>query len=343
LEAVVSKAVEVWNLFVMSDRNYNDRMISRYLLGALSEVETERLDELSVTDDEFAAVLSAAEKELVDSYVQGELNQDDLARFKSHYLASSLRRDKVDFAKALQVFAERGAITSAAGAEGERRASTATKAGWFSALFSNSRPVMQWSFALAAMIFLVAGGLLLVQNNRLRQQVNQTQARRDELQQREIELQKQIENQRTANALTEQELARVREERMRLEEQLRSGKPQPSPDKAVIASLILTPQMRGGEQIMTVTISPKTERVAVRLELEPNEYSTYSVALIDQSGQLLWRSGRIKAAASGNRKSLSVSISATLLRAGMYRIQVLGISPGGASEVVGEYPFRVSR
>jgi hypothetical protein len=324
----------------MSDPNYNEQIITRYLLGTLSEVETERLDELSITDDEFAGTLNIAEKELVDAYVQGELSEADLARFKSHYLASPLRRDRVDFAKAFQVFGERSAGPSVVPLE--RRASSATKAGWFSGLFTSSRPVMQWGMALVALIFVVAGALLLFQNIRLRQQINQTQARHNELQQREQDLQKQIENQRTATAVAEQELARVREERERLEKQLRSRKSE-LPEQA-IASIILTPQLRGTGQMKLVTLPPGSERVAMELQLEPNDYSTYSVALIDQSGgQVLWRSGRTKAAGTSGRKSLSVGFRAALLRAGTYRMQVSGVSSAGASEVVGEYPFRVSR
>lgn len=331
------KADEGWNAFVMSDPNYNEQIITRYLLGDLSEVETERLDALSITDDRFAAALSVAEKELVDSYVQGELIESDLARFKNHYIASPLRRERVDFARALQVFGESSAGRAV---QPGPTASSVAKTGWLSSLVSTSRPIVQWGFALATLVLLLAGGLLLFQNVRLRQQINQTQARRDELQQRDLELQKQLENQRPANASAEQELARIREERGRLEEQLRAGKIQPSPEAAV-ASIILTPQMRSGG-LKTVTLSPKTERVAMQLELEPNEYSTYSVALIEQSGgQLLWRSGRVKAAR--DRKSLSVSFRGGLLRAGLYRMQVSGISPGGAPEVVGEYPFRVSK
>ena len=326
----------------MSNPNYNEQIITRYLLGTLSEVETERLDELSITDDGFAGALNIAEKELVDAYVQGELSEADLAGFKSHYLASPLRRERVDFAKAFQDFGERSAGPSVVSSE--RRVSSATRAGWFSRLFISSRPVVQWGTALVALIFLAAGGLLLFQNIRLRQQVSQIEARRNELQQREREIRKQLEDQQTAQALAEQELARVREERARLEEQLRTGRPQPSPDEGAIASLILTPQLRGAGQIKVVTISPAIERVAIQLQLEPSDYSTYSVALIDQSGgQALWRSGKIKAAGAGDRKSLSVSFRAALLPAGTYRMQVSGVSSDGASEVVGEYPFRVSR
>jgi len=325
---------------MMSDPNYDEQTIKRYLLGVLSEVETERLDELSIADDGFADALSAAEKELVDSYVQGELSDDDLAKFKSHYLASAVRRKRVDFAKALQFFGERAGRASVAAIR-ETPTAAAGKKGWFSGLLTLP-PVLQWGFATVAIVLVIAGGLLLLQNIRLRQQITQTQARRDELQQRELELQRQLENQRTANASIEQELARVREESARLEEQLRSGKSQPL--TGAIASIILTPQLRGAGQIKTVTISPNTERVAIQLQLEPNEYSTYSVALIDQSsGQSVWRSGRVKATGPGDRKSLTVRFSAALLHSGTYRMQVSVIPPNGAAEVVSEYPFKVLR
>ena len=90
----------------MSDPTKNHQTSTEYLLGALPEAETERLDELSITDDEFAESLQAAEMDLVDAYVLGELTGADLERFKTHYLASPLRREKVEFAKVLQSFGE---------------------------------------------------------------------------------------------------------------------------------------------------------------------------------------------------------------------------------------------
>ena len=80
---------------MMSKRTYNDQTINEYLLGSLPEAESERLDELSFTDDEFAEALRAAEKDLVDAYVQGELSGAALERFKSHYLSTPRRRGNV--------------------------------------------------------------------------------------------------------------------------------------------------------------------------------------------------------------------------------------------------------
>jgi hypothetical protein len=96
----------------MDEKFYKNKSVTQYLLGALPEEEAERLDELCFTDDRFAEALSAAENELVDAYVRGELAGADLARFKSYYLASSLRREKVEFAEALFLYGEGGTASA---------------------------------------------------------------------------------------------------------------------------------------------------------------------------------------------------------------------------------------
>ncbi|HEX9163978.1 MAG TPA: hypothetical protein VF980_19885 [Thermoanaerobaculia bacterium] len=84
-----------------SRRQPDDGLLTRYLLGSLPEEETERLDEMSVTDDEIAWRLRAVENDLVDAYVRGEMSGGTLERFRSTYLASPERRKKVVVAKAL--------------------------------------------------------------------------------------------------------------------------------------------------------------------------------------------------------------------------------------------------
>src|SRR5260370_14859836 len=83
-----------------SDERDDQRLI-RYLVGALSEDETERLDELSIADDRFAADLHAVEHDLVDAYASGTLVGDIRERFEMQYLSSPAGRAKVAFATAL--------------------------------------------------------------------------------------------------------------------------------------------------------------------------------------------------------------------------------------------------
>lgn len=340
----------------MSKQTYNDQTITRYLLGSLPEVEAEHYDELSFTDDEFAESLKAAEKDLIDAYTENELTGEELEQLKSHYLASPIRREKVKFAQAFRSLSEKDAQAQVGAVRSETLPRSATKrkgSGWFSALsfFTGPRPALQWGLAAAALALMIAGGWLVFENARLRQQVSETQPSRDALLQREEELRRELERQRSLSTQTEQELTRARDDRARLEvelkqqEQQRAAKQQaPASSSVSIASFVLVPQMRGAGQIQTISIPVDKNFVGMRLDLEPGDHAAYRVALLNQSNnQALWRSGKLRARVTGNGKALGVSFRADLLKPQVYVLRVTGVSASGASDIVGDYPFRVVR
>jgi hypothetical protein len=147
----------------MNQQLYSHQEMNQYLLGSLPEVETERLDELSLTDAEFADALAAAEKDLIDAYIQGELAGAVLQRFKSHYLASPGRRAKVEFAQAFQVMAEKHQAAEENLGESPTKRKVSER---FPALgiFGFPRPVAQWGLAAAALVLFLVGGWLLLEN-----------------------------------------------------------------------------------------------------------------------------------------------------------------------------------
>jgi hypothetical protein len=340
----------------MSKQLYDDQTLTQYLLGSLSEAETERLDELSLTDDEIAEALQVAEQDLVDAYVQDELTAAAHAQFKTHYLASPLRREKVAFAQAFQAQAVKSPAT-------QSRAQTETSAevaqnrkgrSWFSIWrgFNASRPAWQWGAAGAALALLITGSWLMLERVRPRQQAAQTQTQRAVPGQHEQESQKEPESQPTARVQSAEERARAEHERLaqeraqraadeqRAADQQRAAKQQQSQSSAgSIAFFVLTPQMRGASQTQTLSIPSQTAYVAVRLNLEPNEFSTYRVALLDETGgQTLWRSSHLKARAAGGGQVLNLSFRARLLKPQTrYVLRVTG----GAAEIVDDYSFRV--
>jgi hypothetical protein len=344
----------------MSKQLYDDQTLTQYLLGSLSEAETERLDELSVTDDEVAEALRFAEQDLVDAYAQDELTEAARAQFINYYLASPLRREKVAFAQAFQAHAEKSPAPQASSARVEAAAEVAPKRqdqSWFSTWrgFNISRPAWAWGAAVAALALLVTGSWLMFERVRPRQQMAQTQ--RDAPDQRGQESQKGTESQTPAPAQSAEESARAEREHLlaqeqaqreqqrtaveqRTVEQQRAASRRQSPSGASrIASFVLTPQMRGAGTTQTISFPSQTAYVAMRLNLEPNEFSTYRVALLDETGsQTLWRSSQIKARASGGGQVLNLSFRARLLKPqARYVLRVTG----GATEIVDDYPFRV--
>jgi len=85
----------------VQELGHDDHLLVHYVLGLLPDEDAARLDELSVTDDDVAWRLCAAENDLVDAYASGMLTGAMLDRFESYYLASARRREKVRIARGL--------------------------------------------------------------------------------------------------------------------------------------------------------------------------------------------------------------------------------------------------
>ena len=342
----------------MVEKDYQDRAVTQYLLGTLPEAEAERLDELSLTDDDFVEALGAAEKDLVDAYVQGELTGAELGRFESHYLASPLRRERVKFAQAFQHIAGKEAASMFGEGETVGPAAGRKGSGWFEALRAvvYSRPAVRWGAATAALALLAAGVWLAFE--RTRPPWPETQANRGSQIDRGPEPRNEIAAERPASAQAEP-VPGAREEGERREQAddrqeavaRRDAEQQPSPPRrqrpprpaaGSVASFVLTPQVRAVGQLTAVSVPADTDYVSMRLELEPVDFAAYRVALLNpSSGLTLWRSSRLRAKAVGGGKALDVRFPAGLLRQGTYALRVSGIPARGASEIVSDYSFRV--
>ena len=342
----------------MDRQKYDNKLLTQYLLGTLSEAAAEECDELSIIDDDFAARLEEVENDLVDAYVHGEITGRDLKALESHYLASPRRREKVAFAKSLQAFTEHQMVTQSVQVaappiiEAARRVPP-THSWWqsFLNLFTIPTLTMQWGLAAAALFMLVAGGWLAWETMRLRGQINSAQTETASLQQREQELQAQIEKQRTASTQNieqlNQELARTQQQLAQLQRQelARQQAKVESPTGTSEPSLLhveLMPQLRGLGQAGTLTIPPGTTYAVLQLETDDDDYPAYQAELLSQSSdKLLWKSGKLKARTRGNAKIIDLNLRAKLLAPGEYVVNLKGISASGQVEDLHRYAFKV--
>ncbi len=346
-------------LKVMNRETYDNETMTAYLLGNLPEAEAEQFDELSFTDPKFALQLNTAEKDLVDSFVQGELSGAKLKDFNSFYLASPIRREKVEFAKCLQVYAAKNLQEISSVEDVKRQHGLSNLFSAFN-IFAKLRNFWQFGFAASALLFMFLCGWLWLENNRLREQSKDLQARREALSESEKDLQKQFETKNTENNETANELAKVREEREQLAAELKKEKSQQliaeqkkkpeqpaevkqptlPPTKISIASFILAPSLRGINQIQKVNFPAKINFLAMRVELESDDYPLYRVELVNQTNnKIIWQSGKLKA--TGANKVLNIRFPAKLVKPQIYSLEVSGIKAGGAPENVSSYPFKV--
>lgn len=313
----------------MSKAPYNSEKFNNYLLGSLSAEETEQLDELSITDAEFAGALVASESELIDAYLLNELDGEVRKKFENRYLATPVRREKVRFAETLQQFGSQEQLEAI---------SQADVPGWLSRLkfLLGRQSVLRWGFATAALVLLVAGIWLVFQNIRLRSEVLAVRTHNNELAQSQQQLQRQLdEAQRSAQARVEQ-----------------PNKPeQPNGEKSTageassssVLSLVFTPLLRGGRQKNVVNLGAGTTALRVELVLEPNDFSSYRVELLPLGQGPVWRAVNLKAQEHNGARSLVVTLPISVLKVEDYVLRVSSSAQNGTSELIGDYPFTISR
>lgn len=302
------------------DSRPDDRLI-RYLLGALPDAETERLDEQSLIDDDFAARLKLAEDDLIDAYVGGTLTGELRDRFESHYLASPRRREKVAFARRFLAAVDRtGSQLHAVPA----------------------RPVpprsRTWPFqiALAAAAVLAVTSIVLLTNDaRLRRDLRRAEHETADSQSRLDALAGRLQDAQKAAALAQHSHADV-----------------PAQPSGGGIALVLLPQTRGVGPVPIVAIAPAAVSVTLDLQAGDRQGDAYAASLRDPAtNRIVWRG----AASPESRLPgiVNVQLPAALLRTQHYVIELYSSerptdgsrhpARGGAATFVNSYAFEVVR
>ena len=131
--------------------NEDEGWLTDYLLGRLPPEEASQIEERDPSDPAFHDEVRAAERELIDQYVRGEVaNPGELER---HFLSSPRRQQRVAFARALSQ------SLSSTAAERDTAAKPITRLSSWRRLVA--RPPAIWQ-AAAAVVVLVVGAWLLV-------------------------------------------------------------------------------------------------------------------------------------------------------------------------------------
>src|SRR5262245_2245058 len=123
----------------------------RYLLGAdgMPAQDSERFEDEYFGDDETFALLLAAEDELIDRYLRGDLDAPERDRFEKHFLHSPRRRQKLENARAI-----RRVMPELAASKRENPESASIPRSFFSPL-SWLKPLPIVSFVMAALLIAV--------------------------------------------------------------------------------------------------------------------------------------------------------------------------------------------
>lgn len=341
------------------DSTPDDELFVRYLLGQLSEDEAERLDELSIADDEVAWRLRAAEDDLVDAYVRGSLSDVSRARFERVYLVTPKRRDKVRFAQSLARTLDRapqitpqvngmatakapgGVAASAAAGSVQALAEEAARPRWLAWLWPGS--AAGWTLAAVGAALAVICGALLVQTARLRDDLATEKSMRASFDQHAQDLQHQLDAQKASAAETTAQLDRIRTQLAEATQQQSSAAA--SRGSSLLSgavALLLTPQTRAAGSAPAIALRPGAEGVPLALLLESDDFPRYQVAVKDPAtNAIVWRSDRLAVTAVNHAPTVSVVLPARLLKAQHYALELSGLRAAGGTDVIGSYVIRI--
>jgi len=313
----------------------SEQNIRRYLLGELSEQARVEIEDRAFEDQKVLQEILAVEQDLIDDYVSGDIPEEKLQGFETHFLASAERRKKVAFAKALAAVVNESPATAT---------NVATAPSWRTRLTAFFiRPVTAYSFAAASLVLFVVGSLLVLDRIRLHSELAQLRSAQESQIAQLRQLEKDLANERLRN----DELMANRETptpQTVIPETKPESPPQPTtPASPVVAALSLFPGIsRSGNSVPKLSVAQDVSLVRLQIGIDPQEtYRRYRVELRTEKGQQVLVQENLTARKGSKGRSIPLSVPASALKNGRYEVTLKGITESGTSEDVGFYYFEV--
>lgn len=322
----------------MNEQSTDEYLLTRYLLGQLSEVEQAAIEERFLGDREYYQHLLIAEDELRCAYAKGSLPPAEREQFEKRFMVFPDERNRVGLARTM--LAELSGMTVEE-PDGPMVVPREEK-GWWGGLLaaiSFRSPALRFATVAAAVVLVGALSWLAFDNSRLRRQVSQLEAQQTA---REQDLTRQILEERSRLEELNREIDEERNSVALLEQELAQQRDRPSADqqgRPSVISLILAPgRIRAGGEVRRLTIQQDSAQVRLMLRLgEKSTHQSYRAVILSSEGAQVWSRGGLRA----SNQLVIVGIPARLLAEDDYEINLTGLSESGDSEHVGDYYFTV--
>lgn len=331
----------------MTDGPFSEEAIVRYLLGDLPEEEQVEIEDRAFQDRHCLERILAAESDLIDEYVRGELSDSRRLLFDSRFLASAERRKKVQFARALAgVLADSPASANASSPIAHRPQPLLWEplVGFFRAL----RPALRLSLAGAAVLIVIGASLAIVETIRLRGQLARFQAEQQSRQRDQQILEDRLSGERARSEDLSNRLQSEQQQRQRSEELIRELEHQQreiavQPAQPTVLSLALLPGVpRSGSAQPKLVMLQSTRLVRLQIGIDPgDEYASFRVELHTRAEQTIWTRDNLSLRTRHGARSVTLNLPASRLGAGQYEVALKGVPRGGEPVDLGYYYFEV--
>lgn len=327
----------------MSAESEIKELITRYVLGELSEPEERSIEDKYALDPDFSELVNAAEDDLVDAYVLNRLSPQKREQFARFFLASPENRDKVTFTEVLLRHMEQDSMVKLEPASSKSQISAPLPP---PSAEGTNRFNLAARFALAVILLAaVASGLLLFTKNRntvpsVVQGTVPTPPPQSDVRRGQSTVKSQ--NNQTA---TSQPAERNGQSSNRQVVPRSTHKPvERSSNSPIIATFILTPGVtRALGDINTIEIPQSVETVELKLSIDSTtRYTAYQASLQQTGVGEIWTK-RIRNDKLRARRSITLKVPVAVLNAGGHLMTITGTTSAGESEVAGDYLFIVLR
>ena len=309
-------------------------LLVKYLLGDLSEDEQVRVEDRAFADADYRRALDAAEADLIDAYVRGELLPVERRAFSwlEPRRGSGVGRPGCVGWYARLRAAEGGTrpLPRRGGHQGRRRHA----AGHRHVLVgvSPGRPRVRVQPAAERVPQPGLRPLLAFQYAGMRSRVAVLETQRHNLETRTEELQQQLgeEQARAGNLaaeLRQQQTASV------------------TPPQSLIASLVLLPGLsRSESRREQLVLNPSTQIAHIEIQLEPrDDYPRFRAELRTIGGDEVLIRGNLPRRSATSGYTVSVDVPASALAMGQYELALKGILNDQSLQDVGYYYFSVQK
>lgn len=316
--------------------------VTRYLLGELAEEERDRVERTLLEDGAASDAAAAAEDDLLDAYVAGELPRASRRAFERRLRGSADLRQRAAFARALARTA-RGDHHAGAG---ERQPGAVIA--WPARRRSVTAPFARLATA-ASVLLAVTCGWLVWRGADLSQQVvslqgetRQLESERDALAERGESLDQRLAGERTAAADLERRLDEERARRAELEQSLARREAAPPPEPPT-ASFVLSAALRSELGERRFELPAEVERVRLTLGLGTEEgFTSYLAVVTGPTGDEVWSERGLPPAPGTGGTAVELTLPATVLAAGRHEALLYG-EGDGEPELLGAFEFEPVR
>lgn len=328
-------------------------LMTRFLLGQLSDEERKAVEERFLTDDEYFAQLLVMEDSLVDDYVLGRLTGDQLKNAELLFRSSAIGKREVKFTQNLVASLKKAREAKEQGAKQKTKRALPTNrivstrtSPWrqsqasMNLIASGFRSLPTVFSATLGLTVLLLAGLAIYFIFQYQRQNRELLAQRIELERNFQDVREKLNQESQNSAELNKRLDLETEKRTQAEEALARSRNTGSPS---IMSIVLLPtifQRSGGAK--TVSLNAGTNRIQFLLEIPSDKnYPAYDLQIKTFDGERIWSRESIPASQVKQNK-LSLILNSSLFPYNDYRIEVLGLSDNGTA-LVADYAFKVRK